>query len=260
MQVAEYFKQLPLFADLSIEEIMDVLRMAKVVRFAPGEHLCRRDEQADSLFVVEQGQAAVRIADPSQKRAMPLEVALIGPGEMIGELALVDGQPRSADVVAVTELKGYQLARSDFDSMRAQLHPAAYKMLRRIAITVSDRLRDINDEISKEIARGDGPRPKRKITTPGRVSEDPGRVSRAQERITKQTLGGVRVSAPPDEEEPLEPDSEPAPRPRRKKKRRAVARPSRELDARPQEAQPGAEGGGGFWKTIKKRVRGGAME
>lgn len=90
----------------------------------------RRDEQADSLFVVEKGQAAVRIADPSQKRAMPLEVALIGPGEMIGELALVDGQPRSADVVAVTELKGYQLARSDFDSMRAQLTRMLVSQLR----------------------------------------------------------------------------------------------------------------------------------
>ena len=149
VQPADYFKQLPLFSDLGPDEIMDVLRIARVVQFAPGDMLCTRGEQADCAYLIEQGSASVRIAEGA---GAAVEVARVGRGEVLGELALVDGHPRSADVVALTALRGYRIDRSEFDQMRRAMHPAAFKMLRRIAITVSDRLRDINDAIAAELA------------------------------------------------------------------------------------------------------------
>jgi CRP-like cAMP-binding protein len=190
VQAADYFKQLPLLRDLGPDEIVDVLRIARVVRFAPGDKLCTRGERGDCAFLLEQGSASVRIADGAGRA---IEVARVGPGEVLGELALVDGHPRSADVVALTEVRGYRIDRSEFDDMRRALHPAAFKILRRIAITVSDRLRDINDAIAAELASpaARGAAVAAAAETPQRVS-DPGRATRAGNRASRE-LGRVSL-------------------------------------------------------------------
>ena len=151
MDAAEYFKKLPLFAELNAQEVMDVLRVARLVQFEAGEYLCRMNEPGDGMFVIEQGVVSVRSVDESGQM---VEIAKLGEGEVIGELALVDGQPRSADVLALTALKAYRIDRSGFDEMRAQLHPAVLKMLKHIATTVSWRLREINTAIATAMTAG----------------------------------------------------------------------------------------------------------
>ncbi|MGD8861263.1 MAG: cyclic nucleotide-binding domain-containing protein [Myxococcales bacterium] len=223
VQAADYFKQLPLFSDLSPEEIVDVLRIARMGSFEPGDKLMARGERGDWAFVIEQGEGSVRVVD---SRGEEVEVARVGPGEVLGELSLVDGQPRSADVVASTRISGYRIDRAEFERMRKALDPAAFKMMRRMAITVSDRLRDINEVVSKELVRapaskGRGGKDPRKSTM------EPGRVSRAQMRVTRSQL--QRPSMPPGQ---------------------AGARAS----GRPP-AAAGTEGGG-FWSSMKKRISG----
>jgi CRP-like cAMP-binding protein len=151
MNAVDHLRRIPLFADLTAEEMVDVLRLAKVVQFAPEQRLCIQGSPADCLFIVEEGEGSVRITD-GQGRTR--EVSRIGAGEVLGELGLVDGQARSADVVALTALRAYRIDRAEFDRLRAAMHPAAYKMLRRIAVTVSARLRAINSAISEQVAPG----------------------------------------------------------------------------------------------------------
>lgn len=152
MNAADHLRRIPLFSDLTAEEMVDVLRLATVVQFAPEQRLCAQGSPADCLFIVEEGEGAVRISD-AQGRVK--EVARISAGEVLGELGLVDGQARSADVVAVTQLRAYRIDRAQFDRMRAAMHPAAYKMLRRIAVTVSARLRAINSAVSERVVPGE---------------------------------------------------------------------------------------------------------
>lgn len=196
MQAADYLRKIPLFADLTSEEMVEVLRMARSVTFAPGETLCAQGSQADCLFVLETGEGIVRVRDP---RGQAREVSRIKAGEVLGELGLVDGQPRSADVVATQAIRAYRLDRTQFDAMRAALRPAAFKMLRRIAITVSERLRDINTTISAQLAAGltqsAQPVPTASAPTGGRVSRVheapaqaavPSRASRVHEPPSQQ--------------------------------------------------------------------------
>jgi CRP-like cAMP-binding protein len=150
VQPADYLKQIPLFCDLDADEIMDVLRIARVVTFEPGAKLCTRGAKADCAYVLEHGEVSIRAAEEGQPE---VELGRVRGGEILGELALIDGQPRSADVVALSEVRGYRIDRSELDAMRRAMHPAAFKILRRIAITVSDRLRDVNDAIVAELAK-----------------------------------------------------------------------------------------------------------
>lgn len=152
MDAGDYLRQLPLFAELDGEEVMDVLRIARLVQLEKGEYLCRAGEAGDCMFVIEKGVATVRAADSAGKM---VEIAKLGEGELIGELALVDGQPRSADVRALTALTAYRIDRKGFDEMRTALHPAVFKMLKHVASTVSWRLREINAAVSNAMAATD---------------------------------------------------------------------------------------------------------
>ena len=254
MQAADYFKQLPLFSDLAPSEIIDVLRIARVVQFEPGQKLCSRGEPGDCAYLLEQGSASVRIAEGS---APAVEVARVGPGEILGELSLVDGHPRSADVVALGVVRGYRIDRSEFDAMRRAMHPAAFKMLRRIAITVSDRLRDINDAIAAELATpaekgaaaaaaAEGqPAAKRGARRSRTAVREPGpgtsaQGSRAAVRASRE-IGRVSHVAPP---------------------RSSGATPSQELgrvslpSRAAQEPARDAPPAGSFWSSVLGRLRG----
>ena len=85
------------------------------------------------MFIIATGRAEVQIAkEPGQF----IPVAKLGPGELIGELALIDAQPRSAQVTALSKLDALQIMRVDFQKLQEKFHPATYKVTRRIALTV----------------------------------------------------------------------------------------------------------------------------
>ena len=239
MQAADYFKQLPLFSDLGPSEIIDVLRIARVVRFEPGQKLCTRGEPGDCAYLLEEGSASVRIAEGT---SAAVEVARVGPGEVLGELALVDGHPRSADVVALTAVRGYRIDRSEFDAMRRAMHPAAFKMLRRIAITVSDRLRDINDAIAAELAT-----PAEKGEAAAAAAAQPAAGKNGARKSTKASRRAADEAAA------------------RTQASRAGARASREIGRASQElgrvthsarAPAAATPPGSFWGAVLGRLRG----
>ncbi len=70
---------------------------------APGAALFRKGEPGLSMFVVAAGQAAVYLGDPAQSAP----VAIVGPGETLGEMSLFLGRPRSATIVAPAARKGF---------------------------------------------------------------------------------------------------------------------------------------------------------
>jgi len=263
VQPADYFRKIPLFSDLGPEEIVDVLRIARVVTFAPGKLLCARGERGDCAFVIEHGEAAVRAIDEG---GTPMVIARVGAGEVVGELSLVDGGPRSADVIAVTEVRGYRLDRSELDGLRKAMHPAAFKIMRRIAITVSDRLRDVNDGIAQALAsKAAASAQAGKPAASARVS-DPGRPSRAGMRASRE-LGRASLPEPaaaqkgtaratPRSTANARPSAAPA-RPARVSREPAPVRTSR---ASPQPAQahaPAPAKEPSVWRTMLDRLSGG---
>jgi len=192
MSAVDHLRRIPLFADLTADEMVDVLRMATIVQLAPEQRLCTQGSPSDCLFIIEEGEGAVRIRD-IQGRVR--DVSRIGAGEVLGELGLVDGQARSADVVALTQVRAYRIDRAQFDRMRAAMNPAAYKMLRRIALTVSARLRAINSTVSDQIAPDD------RVSRVTREPQAPaGRVSRVN------TAPAARAPAQPSAPPPREPE------------------------------------------------------
>ena len=138
-----FLARIPLFAGLAAEDLPDVLRALRPRSMRTPEVLFRKGDAGEAAFVVESGAVEIRLGE--------LTVARMGPGEVFGELALIDGAPRSADAVCVETGTLHRLDKSEFDFLRRNLRPAAYKILRVLAGTVSERLRETNDQIARAL-------------------------------------------------------------------------------------------------------------
>jgi CRP-like cAMP-binding protein len=98
--------------DAAIETLVRVLRTR---RFKRGETVFHQGDPGDALFVVNSG--SVKVVLPSDEGAEPAIVAILGPGEFFGELAILDGAPHSATIVAVEATETYVLHRDAFLSL-----------------------------------------------------------------------------------------------------------------------------------------------
>jgi CRP-like cAMP-binding protein len=96
---------LPLFSGLGRRELRKLARQAQFDEFSPGEAIFRTGAPADAFYVVLSGEAKAR----GKAGAQTLRA-----GDYFGELALVDGAPRSATVVATEELHVMRLPRRPF--------------------------------------------------------------------------------------------------------------------------------------------------
>ena len=85
---------------LSYEEVMQLSKTASTSSCFKGEQLIRHGEQADSMFLISEGALEVKIHD---KKDQLVTVATLWPGDCVGEMSLLTGAPRSADVFAKTD-------------------------------------------------------------------------------------------------------------------------------------------------------------
>jgi predicted acylesterase/phospholipase RssA/CRP-like cAMP-binding protein len=98
-------------------EIADALEF---VALAKGEILFRQDDPGDSLYILHRGGLEVQVRGPD---GAPRVLDRLEPGATVGEMALLTGQPRTADVVALEDSQLVRLSREGFEHL-AQRHPA----------------------------------------------------------------------------------------------------------------------------------------
>ncbi len=91
-----FLRQVPIFGDLTPEDLQRIAEIARERVFFPGDYLCREGEVGDELFVIVEGK--VRVAKQSNGDLRTLRT--LQTGEQIGELAILREQPRSASVIA----------------------------------------------------------------------------------------------------------------------------------------------------------------
>jgi CRP/FNR family transcriptional regulator, cyclic AMP receptor protein len=108
------------------EEVRELLQIARRRRFARNEVVFHRDDPGDSVHLVQQGRFAVRVMTPLGDTAT---IAVRGPGDSFGEIALIAEEPRrTATVAALEDGETMAVYRDDFDRLRSR-YPAITKML-----------------------------------------------------------------------------------------------------------------------------------
>jgi glutaminase len=134
-----------IFADCDEAELKLLDRGMESISHAAGETIIQTGTRADELFVVTSGSVEVRLRLDSN-RSQRLDV--FSAGMSFGELAFLDGSPRSADIVAVAAVTCRVIKRPFFDEIGARHPSLKAKILNQISLQLCDRLRQANIEIS----------------------------------------------------------------------------------------------------------------
>jgi CRP-like cAMP-binding protein len=124
-----YLQRVHLFEACSTRQLRAIARIADVQEVSPGHVLARTGEPGDRFFVIVDGSARVEVSPENQGR--------IGPGAFFGEMSLLDGEPRSATVIADTAMRLLVVPRREFVTLMREVPSLTQQML----VTLCQRLR-----------------------------------------------------------------------------------------------------------------------
>jgi signal transduction histidine kinase len=127
-------RRAPLFAELSEEDLDGVTSSAESVELAAGDMLATQGEPGDALFVIVSGE--LQIVKRSGTTDVP--IAVVGPGEIVGEMSIFEAQPRNASVRAIGPARVIRIGRDEILAILHTRPSATLSMLR----TMMGRLRE----------------------------------------------------------------------------------------------------------------------
>ena len=127
-------RSVPLFADLSTEDLEAFSRMAQFRRYPKGAFVVNQNDTGSAMYLLVSGRVKVSLASPDGKE---LALNYLEAPAHFGEMSLVDAEPRSADVIATTEIEAFVLDAKDL-SAAIQLQP---RLALALIATLSRRLR-----------------------------------------------------------------------------------------------------------------------
>jgi len=165
----ELLKSVTLFADLEEEELERFSHVAVPRAFPAGTRVFHEGDSSDACYIVSEGSFRVT-REHSDGRAITL--ATLGPGEIFGELAMLDGDRRSASAEALSDGELLALPAGDVRSLLARhpeialklvaglvrrLRAANVRLSRQSFQTVPSRVAGILSQLSEDAEDGDGP-------------------------------------------------------------------------------------------------------
>ncbi len=141
----EILRRVRAFADLGDAECDAVLAVLKARRGAPGDALFKEGDRGDSLMIVLDGHLVATVRSDAGTQE---EVARLGPGEVVGEMAFVDAEPRSATVTAPAGATVLEFSRAALDGLRVSAPRIAAAIQRNVLADVARRLRDAGQKLA----------------------------------------------------------------------------------------------------------------
>ena len=124
-EVVSQLEKVPLFSDCSQRELQTISKAVKDVYHPAGTVIAREGEPGVGLFVISDGTAEVTIGGKKK--------ATLGRGDFFGEIALLDGGPRTATVTAITDVKLLGLTEWVFRGLMQEHPTIALKTLQQMA-------------------------------------------------------------------------------------------------------------------------------
>lgn len=137
------FSEIPIFKDVSPEQLRQLARIARSREFAAGEAIIHMDEPGSTLYVIRSGRVEVVLERPTGN----VVLADLGPGEFFGELSIFDGELRSATVNAVEATDTLTLGQYDVMRMTQRSPELAWALLK----SLSARLRSANVRLGRAL-------------------------------------------------------------------------------------------------------------
>lgn len=133
--------RVPMFEGLDAEALRGLASVTSAQRFSRNALVILAEEHGDSFFIIRSGKVKVSVTGNDGREVI---LSLLGPGEFFGELSLLDGHPRSADVTTVERTELLAIRRNDFLNVINE-HPVIPTHL---LVTLATRLRKSDRQVA----------------------------------------------------------------------------------------------------------------
>jgi CRP/FNR family transcriptional regulator, cyclic AMP receptor protein len=134
-------------AQLNEDDALTVVGFMRPRRFDAGTTLIRQGESGDTGFMVLVIAGEVTVESQQASRTGPVTLSVLGPGSLIGEMALVDGEARSATCTASTDVSCAVLTRDALVALIAEQPTTGAKLMTAIALRLAERLREASQKL-----------------------------------------------------------------------------------------------------------------
>jgi len=179
VETAHFLSTVPLLSGLDAAEIERFAEMTRERSYPKGSVIVFEDDPGDSLFIVRRGRVKVVLIGEDGREVI---LGILGVSEHFGELSLIDGQPRSAHVIAMEDSQLIVLRREDFRRRVYESPAVAWALL----VEMSKRLRRADEQIGNLVL----------LDVDGRIarlllevsSENEAESPVIQKRLTHQTI------------------------------------------------------------------------
>ena len=141
----ELLASIPLFESLTADDLDGLTRRLEEIDYAAGDPIFQQGQEGSSLFLIEDGAVEISYGEGKAK----VTLATLYNGQYFGELSLFDGAPRSATATAIKRSHLMRLDRDDIVDF-VNKNPAAAL---RIIAEMSERLRQTNELMSRQVSR-----------------------------------------------------------------------------------------------------------
>ena len=157
----EFLQKIPIFEKLSVSDFDVLGKLWKPRKLKKGEVLFRFGELGTSMVVIEEGK--IEISVPVQNQQKEMQISVLHEGEFVGELALIDGLPRTATARSVEECRVQEMKRDDFVGFLLDRPTVAISMMSEMGkrlratneLVQSLASKNVNEEIEERLTFGE---------------------------------------------------------------------------------------------------------
>jgi len=140
-KIVERLRKVDILSPLSADAQATIAEAARVRVFSQGETIIRHGDAGDSMFIVHEGTVSVRVDGD--------EVAQLGDGNFVGEMALLTGETRAADVVAFTDVVAVEITKAALQPV-LHSHPELAAVISAKVMSRRDALEMLRDDARRD--------------------------------------------------------------------------------------------------------------
>jgi CRP/FNR family transcriptional regulator, cyclic AMP receptor protein len=139
----DLLSRVPLFSELSATELERISRVSVARSFPAGVRVFHEGDHSDACYLVRSGDLRVTREHPDGRA---IALATLGPGDIFGELAMLDGEARSASVETLTDSELLALPAADVRRLLADHSEISVKLIE----ALTRRLRETNERVARQ--------------------------------------------------------------------------------------------------------------
>jgi len=148
-QEVELLRNIPLFAKIEPSKLKLLAFTSERLTYQADQVLCRQGDTGDAAYIIIEGVAAVRIATPNGD----IEVARLGRGDVVGEIAILCDVPRTATVTATERVTTLKVTKELFFRLVNEFPQIAIEIMRELAARLERTNAQLRDAVSRASPR-----------------------------------------------------------------------------------------------------------